>query len=692
MSISLFSSGGLRRVVFLFTLVFLTLGLFTVTAQDGGIGAPSAQETEPPIQPQPPAMTITSSEPSQIITGQEITLSVLGTNFTSATVVRLTGYGLLPTTFISPTALTAAVPGTVPPGTYTVELIDPVNTFPPSVPPFTFRVNPVPAPTAEPPTQAPPPTAAPPPTEIPGAPSLLVRSFTPNPGTIRPGDTVTFTMEIINQGSRTAQGVSLSVDPGGKFIAANGQAAVILPDLGVGASYVVSLSVVAASDTPGGPQTVGVTLTYRDFSGTGYTSKAALSVNVESVSTASQVTLARYLVDPNPVIPGESVTITVLLTNTGNETAGQVLLQVGEGILLAGPEGNSFAFGDIVAGASASLELPLIVSTTAKAGPQSQGITINYLQNGESQSMNSSMTITVANIVAPAPLLLLDSYDYGKEFLLPGEQFMLTMALKNIGDADATNMLVTFGTVESSGSPSSTPDGSGGGSTTSTTPSTTFAPLGSGGTQFAGTLGSESDPITLTQEFIVSGSVDSGIYSLPITLRYTKPDGTTAQDSLRASIVVLVLPNVLITESAPLPETVNMGEPLFISLGIANKGRKQVNFTNVTVTTDNGEVQEGADVYLGPLRVDDDTAANGLIIPSEVGTMKVTFTFNYTDDLNQDRTIVEEYEVEVVEPPPPPDLGSEPPPDFNSPSPTPEAPDPDEVFGRILFGLLGLGS
>src|SRR5690606_12834195 len=133
----------------------------------------------------------------------------------------------------------------------------------------------------------------------------------------------------------------------------NGQAAVVLPDLGVGANTVVSLAVVAASDTPGGPQTVGVTLAYRDFSGTGYTSTAALSVNVDAVSSASQVTLARYMVDPKPVIPGHPVTISVLLNNTGNQTAGQVLLQIGDGILLAGPGGSSFAFGDMAAGQSA---------------------------------------------------------------------------------------------------------------------------------------------------------------------------------------------------------------------------------------------------------------------------------------------------------------------------------------------------
>jgi uncharacterized repeat protein (TIGR01451 family) len=679
--------GNMRLPLFLILLLLLSLGALGTAAQEV---APEA--TEPPVTgEQQLPMTITFAEPAQIIAGQKVNLSVIGTNFTEETTVRLIGYGFLTTTFINPTALSAAVPETIPVNSYNIELIDPdpVYIFVPNVPADTFTVLPVPPPTREPATQAPPPEPTIAPTEIPGAPNLLVRSFSANPGSIKPGGTVTFTVEVVNQGTRIAQGVSLTVDAGGKFIAAGGQSTILMPDMAVNASSVVSVPVAAASDTPGGPQTVGITLSYRDFSGATYTSKGSLTVDIDAVSSASQITMSRYLVDPNPVVPGEPVKVTILLSNTGNQTAGQVLIQMGDGILLAGPQGNSFPVGDMEPGTSQSMDLPLIVSTGAKSGPQSQAITVNYLQNGEAKSSNSSMTIDVANVIAPAPLLQLDTYDYGKDILLPGDRFTLTLVLKNIGDADADNMLVTFGTVESSGS-QSTPDGSG--STTSTTPSSTFAPLGNGGTLFAGTLGSGDETVTLTQDFIVSGSVDSGIYSLPITLRYGKPDGTSAQDSLRASIVVLVQPNLLINDTAPLPETVNVGEPVFISLEVSNKGRKQVNFSNVVVTAENAEVQEGADTYLGPLRVDDDTAVTSSVVPSAAGPVKVTVTFNYIDDLNQPNTIVKEYEVEAVEPPPPPDLGNEPPPDFNIPTPTPPPTDPNELIGRILFGLLGLGS
>lgn len=686
--------GGIRLPLLLMLVLLLGLGVLGTAAQDTTAepNQPPADTTEPPPvtdEPAPPAQVlirVTQISPTQVIKGVNAILTVLGENFTSTSVVRLLGVtDPLPTTFINATQLQAAVPSSLAVGQYLVVVSDPIIPSAPEPPPTLSVVEPTVQPTARPqPTDAPPPTEAPIPTEIPGAPNVLVRSFTANPSSIKPGGTVTFTVEIINQGTRTAQGVSLTVDAGGKFIAAGGQATILIPDLPVNTSTVVSVPVAAASDTPGGPQTVGITLSYRDFTGAVYTSKGSLTVDIDVVSSASQVTMARYMVDPNPVVPGKPVMVTILLTNSGNQTAGQVLLQMGDGILLAGPQGNSFPVGDLEAGASQSLDLPLIVSTGAKAGPQSQGITVNYLQNGESKSSNSSMTIDVENVVAPAPLLQLDSYDYGKAILLPGDRFTLTMVLKNIGDADAGNMLVTFGTVESSGG-AATPE-----STTSTTPSSTFAPLGNGGTLFAGTLAAGDESVTLTQEFIVSGSVDSGIYSLPVTLRYAKPDGTTAQDSLRASIVVLVQPNLLINETTPLSETVNVGESVFISLEVSNKGKKQVNFSNVVVTAENGEVQEGADTYLGPLRVDDDTAMTTSVVPSAVGPVKITVTFNYIDDLNQPNTVVKEYTVEAVEAPPLPDLGGELPADFNIPTPTPT--DPNELIGRILFGLLGLGS
>ncbi len=646
---------------------------------------PSPTPTPTPSPTTAPPITVSSINPTQITQGQSGIMSIVGTNFRPTTLVRLLGYGTLSAALSGDTVLNAALPNNIPVGSYVIEVSDPSGGYDAR---FTLTVIAAPPPTDRPQ----PPTAAPPATDIPGAPSLVVRSFSANPTTVRPGQTVTFTFDLYNQGSRPAQGVSVAVDTGGKFVPSNGQSTIILPDIPVAGSSSVSLSVIAANDTPGGPQTVGITMTYRDFTGQSYTARGSLTVNVEAVPQSSQITLSRYQFDPNPVVPGQPVTITVLLTNTGNETASQVLATVNaDGILLAGPEGNSFPVGDIRPGASASIDMPLIVNSTAKAGPQSQVLGITFLQKGESRSINATMTIEVARVQAPAPVMIVESYDFGGDVLQPGQEFTLTLQLRNIGNDDASEVQVTFGTVDNSGGgvTNPTPDSS---TTTTTTTSNNFAPLDTLGTQYIGDVPAEGDAITITQRFIVNGSVESGVYPLPVTLRYQRSDGASSQDNLRASIPVVVPPQIRINQPSPLPEQTEVGSILPLSLEISNRGRKGVNFTNAVVTTDNGQIISGATTFLGPLRNDDATTLDASLMPESEGQMTITVSLNYTDDLNRPQVIEQKYVLTVNPPPEPIDIGQEiPDPGVLQPVEEPSLSDRD-LLGRLLLGLLGLGS
>lgn len=691
-----------RFIIRAVLLALLMVGAFASWGASAQEATPEA--TQPPVGEFPPAQTtldVIDSAPSQVNTGVSGILTITGTGFTSNTVVRLVGVEKPLDTTLDPNpgppaVLRAAFPGNLALGEYLIQVSDPINGT--DVSPKTLKVVQPPSP-LPPPTEAPLPTQAPPPTLVPGAPNLLIRSFNANPSTIAPGGTVTFNVEIVNVGTRAAEGLSVSVDTGGKFIPANGQATILLPNLGANAGTVVSIPVTAAEDTPAGPQSVPITMAYRDFTGESYTAKGNLTVTVQKVESASQLTLARYLFDPAQAVPGKPVTVTILLTNSGNEEARQVLVRIGDGgLLLAGPQGDSFPVGDLEAGASASVEMPLIVSTGAKPGPQPQSFNITYLQDGESKQITSSVTVDVAKVVPTAPVLLLDKFDVGRSFLQPGEQFTAEVTLKNVGKETAENMLITFGTVtpgNTGGNNDGNNDGTGGtgsGTSGTTNPSTTFAPMGSGGTIFAGTVEADGGTVTLSQDFIVNSTVDTGIYTLPITLRYQKPDGSSATDILSASLVVVLPPRLSIDLQSPLPEETNFGEPLFLTLGITNRGRKAVNFNTATVTADNAEVVEGAETFLGPLRVDDDTSLNINVLPLEVGPVKITVTLNYIDDLNKPQTIVKEYEVQAIEPPPLPTF--EPPPDFGG-SPFPqqeEQPNSDDMLGKLLLGLLGLGS
>lgn len=644
--------------------------------------APVQQITDTPTPtPTPVPLTVTHSEPSRITSGQQATLSVFGTNFTESSVIRVVGVGLITTTFINNTALTAVVPATVPAGTYTVEATDPERGTAAS--PNTLVVV---APPPTPSTTFPTPTVIP--TPIPGTPSLLVRSYSVTPGTIQPGQSTTVTLEIINIGNKVAQGVSIQVDSSGAFVPANGQLSITLPNIAPGGSFNATISVTAKPGINAGPNTIAINMNYRDELAVIYTTAASIPVTILVVPEASQVTLSRYLVNPSPAKPGEPVTVTVLLTNTGNEAASQVLFRVDHnGVLLAGPQGDSFPMGDIAPGASASVELPLVVSTDAKAGPQAQAITLTYLQEGESQQVTGSMTIDIEKVERPEPLLLIASYDTGNEYLIPGQQFTLTAAISNLGTADAANMLVTFGTVETSGSATSTSR------STTTTASTNFAPLNSAGTLFVGTIEAGGGSITVQQDFIAGGTLDSGIYSLPVTLRYQQPDGTAAEDKLTISLVVVVPPKLQFDSQGGIPPSVMVGDSVPILLDITNRGNKVVNLGDAIIEAENGIVVSGDTTFLGTLQINGDISLASTVIADAEGTLVITLTINYLDDLNQPRTLVQTFETEVIAAPPT-QVVSFPTPDMSFEPPIVEVQpnNNDDFLGRLLLGLLGLGS
>jgi hypothetical protein len=633
-------------------------------------------------------VTVSSTEPRRIREGSEATLSIIGSNFTDDLVVRLVGYGFLPTTFINSGALTAQIPASIPAReeAYLVELVEGNG----NVISFggEFRVRILAAPTEVPPTQEP----LPMPTQQPvmTAPLLMLSSFTTTPSTIDAGGSVTLSFTVTNRGNDIARAITVALEAGGSFVPAAGQATVTLPDLAAGASASAQMTVSSSLEVASGPVVIPLTLSYQDLEGESFTGTAELSVTVRETASTSQLIVDAYTIEPSPVEAGEAVTLRLTIFNVGDTPASQVLLRVGgeASILLPNGRGDSIPLGDIEARERIPVEIPMLVSASAENGPQVQPLTISYYQNGETQEMSSNITLNISSSTRPQPLLLLSSYDLGVDSLQPGTRFTLTIAIQNAGTADARNTVITFGTVQTTGSGSGGETGSGSGngsgSGSSTTPSTTFAPLGTAGLSFVGDIVTGGS-VEAIQDFIVSGSVTSGIYPLPITLQYILPDGTSKQDSLNISLVVIVPPRLQFSPEQPLPETLNTNEAIPVSLEIKNNGR-DVNLTEAVFTMENGEILEGASIPLEVLKAGEDTSITALVMPSQDGDVQVTITLHYLDELNQAETIELNYLAQATTPPP----IEEPP--YEEPPIVEEPPVEVNWFGRFMMAFLGLGS
>ncbi len=375
-------------------------------------------------------------------------LSVFGTNFTDRTTIRLVGIGLLSVTLVNSGALTAVLPADLPPGTYGIEVSNPVGGT--AVSPNTLTVNAPPGPTLPPPTDAPtlpPPTLIPtqlPPTLVPGQPSLIVRDFAAIPSVVAPGGPVALTLVLLNQGNRAALGVSVSLDFEGKFFPANGQADIALPDMPPGSSVQITLNALAARDASEGPTNVPITTSYRDVEGKTYTSTADLGVEISALNEVAQMTLTGYSVEPQTPAPGAPVTVHISMTNTGNKIASRVLLRIaGENsILLAGGQGDSRPLGDIAPGDTVEIDLPMVVDPAAESGPQSQPVTISYLEDGETKANHyqSNYRDCARGETGTADFARELQHWRRHQSLTPGDRFTLTMTLHNVGQADAIEL------------------------------------------------------------------------------------------------------------------------------------------------------------------------------------------------------------------------------------------------------------
>ncbi|MCA9909272.1 MAG: hypothetical protein KC519_11530 [Anaerolineae bacterium] len=648
-----------------------------------------------PVHAQEPVViSVTQTEPVQTVAGQSVQLSIFGANFTESTAVRLTGFGLLTTTFVNANALIAAVPANVPPGSYGIEVSDPVGGVANS--PNIFTVL---APTLSPP---PPATAAPtgvptatllPPTPVPGEPTLVIRSYSASSQVVAPGDTVILSLEIINQGNRVAQSVAIDVATGGSFSPASGQGTILLPNIGPGGIAYSNVALVAASSATDGPNTVTLNFAYTDFLGNTYTRASNLTINVQKFALTSQVTVARYSAEPVPALPGEPVRVTLELNNSGNQDAEQVLVKVNtaaDSVLLPGPQGDTFPVGDLAAGDTIELELPMILNPAAKPGPQLQTLSLSLIQAGEAQQVSSGVTIEVGEKRTSEPLFLLQSYTSDPATLTPGDRFSLSIVIVNAGDTPADDVTLTFGGAQSQPLPTSEAATQNAPSTPSASAnSTTFAATDAGATRFVGSVDAAGGRIEITQNFIVNGTVNSGIYDLPINLRYVGSSGRTEEETLTATLVVLRPPRLRLSLEASIggPEY-PVGQPSPVALTIINTGRQDVVLTIGEVTAENAEIVGDSESFIGTLRSGEDRTLETEIVPEEEGDVTLTFTLTYIDDFNQEQMIERSYTVTAAVVELPPDEFT-PPPDF-VPPPI-EEPERDWL-SRLVLAFMGLGS
>ncbi len=601
-----------------------------------------------------PQLALTGVEPDTLTSETGGTLSIYGSGFTTATVARLVGFGLLETTYVNSKALMAVVPPGVPAGTYDLQVGD--ASISATLPEALTIVAATPAP-------GPTPIPTPRPTPLPGRPILAIRNYRVEPSRIVVGREFVVTIEVYNTGSRAGENTMLTF-PGGTFLPV-GETGHLLGQLHINHTAVVTQVMRVPSGLASGSYNLQVSLSANDYEGNHYEYPETLAVEIIGVGHGRpQLVIEAAQAEPAVLRPGDTFSLTLRLANRGDRTATRVVVGAASADL-AVPAGGSnvVAVQPVGINRTVMVTLPLVLGEVTQAGRLGLEISLEYGDyTGGSYADRQSVGLEVSTALADRPQLLLAGYRTTPDPLAPGDTFTLALEVSNVGGGEAQRLTLTLGGEEGSGMGP-------------------FAPLASGNVKFVPRLAAGAT-VEVVQRLVVDGSANPGAYSLPVALAFDDARGTRHTDSQLISLLVRRRPHLQIGFYRPV-EVAVVGVPFELPVEVTNIGRTLVNVSTLEVTSAQLEISAGS-LYLGPLDGGTSGSLEATAVAQEGGIAKVVVIVHYLDDFEQPQVVTQTLTVEVEKP-------LEPPPGAEQVPQEQEEGFWEKVL-RFLRGLLGLGS
>ena len=602
-----------------------------------------------------PQLALTGVEPDTLTSEAGGTLSIYGSGFTTATVARLVGFGLLDTTCVNSTALMAVVPAGIPAGAYDLQVSDAITsvTLPSAL--TIVAATPAPGPTAVP---------TPEPTLVPGRPILTIRNYHVEPSRAVVGREFVVTIQVYNTGSRAGEN-TMVIFPGGIFLPV-GETGHLLGQLHINHTAVVTQVMRVPSGLSSGSYNLQVNLGANDWEGNHYEYPETVAVEVVGVGHGRpQLVIEAAQTEPAALGPGDTFSLTLRLANRGDRTATRVVIGAASADLAVPAGGSNVVAAEPVGiNRTVTVTLPLVLGEVTQAGRLSLDVSLEYGDyTGGSYADQQSVGLEVSTALVDRPQLLIAGYRTAPDTLSPGDTFTLTLEVSNVGGGEAQRLTLTLGGEGGSGL-------------------APFAPLASGNVKFVPHLDA-GGTVEVVQQLVVDGSADPGAYSLPVVLAFDDTRGTRHDDSQLISLLVRRRPHLQIGFYRPVEMAV-VSVPFELPVEVTNIGRTLVNVSTLEVTSEQLEISAGS-LYLGPLDGGTSGSLEATAVAQEGGTAEVVVTVHYLDDFDQPQVVTQTLTVEVEEPP-------------EAPPGAEQADQEQEEEGfwdkvlRFLRGLLGLGS
>ena len=474
----------------------------------------------------------------------------------------------------------------------------------------------------------------------------------------------------------------------------------VYPDpftLGPGSSANLNAEITIPSGAVVGDSDI-ITLTLYENGTTNYANSISLTVNV--VAPGAQANRPLLVVessstDPKQVKAGQQFQLALVVVNRGQISAfnnkvtfsGDGFIPVNAGgmqtIQNIEPGGKITFYQNFMV--AADMAWTDIGQITAKVDYQDAGgntYTDPFTIGIPLSTPYTGPTVTPTSNASMRPQLSINSTSTDIDPLQPGSIFDLTLNIKNLGNADANNVIMVLGggggNVNELGTPQPGVNGSG-------ADLTNFAPLGNSNIVVVGDI-AQGASISVKQKMVVNVTTVPGAYILKTSFTYQNTKGDYYTDNQVVTLLVYSLPQVEINFYRD-PGMLMAGTSNILPLQVTNLGRKSSVLGNMTVTCEQADVFNNT-ALVGALDPGGYFTLDSELMPFAEGPLEVKVTINYTDDFNEPRVIEQTLSLTVM---PAPVFTPEPIPGVDIPL-EPVAETFWSKVGRFFKGLLGLGS
>ena len=510
-------------------------------------------------------------------------------------------------------------------------------------------------------------------------PKLTISQTELNPKSIEAGQEFSMQLEIKNIGEQKAQDISVSVsrleDKTGLdiFFPVDGSNVFTIDELRSNRQAKETLKFKVSPHAQAKTHNLIVEITYRDEEGKAYTTTETISIPVYKqgrtfiAETGPKLIIKGQRTSQTPVAAGESFDLILDILNAADFTAKNIKITLEE------EAGNLKNFSPIKTGnvifipqLTAQEQITRNISLVAARDiEESKRYNLNVKMTCEDDAGNTYESTGIASVLVKGeaqkwgPELTVTSYQLPSEQVESGNDFILTLNVRNIGDEPAKNAKISLNGLED------------------TDKLGIFSPLQTSNTLHIEKLAA-GETAAKSIKLFISGEAKSQIYNMVINLEY-QGNETKHTGSETIGIPVIEDQSLKIV-TFDYPEQVMPGEAFNIYTEYINIGQHPVN--NLFVTFKGDFTVDYPMYYLGEFEVGSTDIFETTATISEPGEYHGQVLFSYTNSYKQERTITKPVKIVVAELP------------VAEPEEIPQEEPRDSFWDklkRFLLALFGLG-